>query len=74
MPSGRLRGLRGRVQCVLQAAEAALGLTGGSTFGHVIDHASVIMARGGPASGLVASGYVSGVLRALDGSESSRWM
>ena len=74
MPSGRLRGPRGRVQCVLQAAEVVLGLTGGSTVGHLIDHASVILACGGPASFLVASGFVSGVLRASDGSELSRWM
>ena len=74
MPSARLRRPRGRVQCVLQATEAALGLAGGSTVGHLIDHASVILACGGLASGLVASGFVFGVLRASDSSDSSRWM
>ena len=74
MPSARLRLPRGRVQCVLQAAEAVLGLAGGSTVGHLIDHASMIMACGGTASGPVASGYVSGLLRASDGSELLRWM
>ena len=74
MPSARLRLPRGRVQCVLQATEAVLGLAGDSTDGHLIDHASVILACGGPASGLVALGFVFAVLRASDSSESSRWM
>ena len=73
MPSARLRRPRGRVQCVLQAAEAVLRLAGDSTVGHLIDHASLILACGGPASGPVASGYVFGALRASDGSDLTRW-
>ena len=56
----------------LPKTHSRLGLAGGSTVGHLIDHASMILAYGGPASGPVASGYMFGVLRALDGSELTR--